>query len=364
MSPPTEKDLSFKEAFDLAQRELQNFWYNSAPLVVVLPDETQESTLYALDDDFSRQVWLLAYVDPTSLQAGCILQYLSEWHGRYHAYQIHTLLILVSPYGILGRARVGVQQFLQRYAIHYPCVVDADGSLQRVWGAFTQVQIQLRCGAHTYFQYHPHEGLARTEVALQNVLRQSDPGLPLLTPFVAPAHRARGAAHYLFARESQKLIEAAVQATREERLIFAHQAPTDPSIQFSGSWLWSASGVSTNDPSALVSFASPGTALGLIAQLAPLAPPEGGGRGSSLQARNWMQIDFVQEDALTPAIGEDVQGDDLGQLRVELTDAFVYRLIDQKDGPLPKIVLRFPQAAQRPVTLYGLQYVQSTELNP
>lgn len=147
--------------------EIGQTWVNSAPLAL---------------RDLRGRVVLVDFWDYTCVNCLRTLPYVVEWHRRY-AQKGLAVVGIHAPEFTFARSQELVNEAMRRFGIEYPVVLD-NGYL--IWQAFAN-----KCWPAKYLVdkdgyirfFHFGEGdYAGTELAIQSLLREANPGLEFPPP--------------------------------------------------------------------------------------------------------------------------------------------------------------------------------------
>ena len=353
---PKERELTEEEALELARKELAPVWLNSPPQLaaVRLPDGV---LVYPLDAKFVDRPWLAVCVDITDYATTQVIQFAREWQRRYVSHELGVLLVLRSPYTELRTPSV-MTQLLKRLGVHYPAVIDQEGLLSNALGVRGLPHQALLHQKKVVFAFGPTEWSTRTEIAIQNFLRLSDPGLPL-QPIYQPGQPVAPAITGLelgrtgalpFPKPGFGPPENGFGRAKFMGSVGDLSSRSTSRLALSGTWLQDADRIATSEPGASLSFFAPGTEVAIVART--LAPD-----GKTVQAL----IEINGAPAFDMFCAAEVQLDEEGVCTAALGPIRVYPLLSKLPSDSRLVTLRFPHADRAAVAIYGVRFAGSTE---
>lgn len=373
-----EREMSREEAVELATYELKGFWHRSKPLFAAVR-MGERTTVFPLGDDFSKKPYFIFFCDLTELSGVDALTIYLEFYRRYRLHGLEFLMIIRPRFQYLLDPK-WIDLYIRRKYIPFPVVIDHDGLIHEAFGAKEMPAIYLASGGKFYVKRMGVDWIKGTELELQNFLRSTDLGLPLLpvkTEF-GILHRntvsydlgSKGGVKFepkTFVRTLVKTVSktkkktdkraAELEAAELKRL---QEVPLELSslekrpaqlkegvIFLGGTWLQETDRLVTKDPQAFIAFRSPTPGLSVIAQ--SLGLPE-------MTCKMSFALDGV-------SINDQFKGDDLvfdeeGRSILKLEGVRTYHPLRKLPATHRELTLRFPTANRAPVAVYALRFFE------
>lgn len=357
---PKEKELTLEEAVNLATKELAPYWFDCRPQVAGVKVDGKTS-VFPLDPEFSKNTWLLFFIDFTDFSGTSAVTYAKEWYKRYHVHQLKILLILPKSYSFLDN-REPIQKIIESYQLNFPVAVDIDGTLRAAFEAKVLPKVSLLEQSKTWFSFSGPDWVRNTEANIQSFLRSKDPGLPLL-PFFQPTQGILMDVLRLEFGSQSKLgqeVEFSSPGTLQQEgdikvgTFFGVRPKTlEPGIlAIAGRWTQDFEKMTTSDSSAVIGFRSPGASVLLIAQSLSRTPD-----------LSIISVEVENLPAYDAICGDDLEKDEAGQSVLIVSKPEVYQLLVRLPDDLREVTLRFPNADKAPVAIYGLRFGSSGNPN-
>jgi len=349
---PKEKALTAEEAVELAKKELEPFWIGLSPLIAAVRTENTVS-LHPLSNDIATKVWLILFLDPTEYSGETCLHFAREWYRRYQSLGIHILCVYRPPYQFL-RSQDLVTLFNRKQQITFPVAIDAEGLLSVAFGAEVLPKVVLLHQGKVSFESSGVNWADDTEKKIQDFLRISDPGLPLLRSFRLSKQSVQDVEQIEFGRNASAKVLAKFPApgfnpatTLEPTEFKSNRRPDVMKLGeffISGKWLQEDERVVTHDPSAVLGFRSSASRVSLIAQ-------------SLAKSTEMAKVVFeVNGSTVYEAIaGEALQMDEDGHSLVKVEGGNIYHALVNLPPEDREITIRFPHADRVPVGIYGIR---------
>lgn len=378
---PKEKELTPEEAIHLAKEELRPLWFNSEPRIAGIRTEGK-SVLLPLDSEFSKNPWVIIVIDPADFSGERALIYAAEWYQRYRVLQLGVLVILQARY-VFSKSSESIREFIDRRQPQFPVALDSEGILSEAFCVSKLPKFLLLQGNRIVSECEGGAGLDDLENQIQMILRMNDPGLPLLPIFKMTNSGANdfrnrelgyGAPNYAPGSElksepnTEPNTELDKQGSRVffsspgfERIQGFEASSEDPTrkanfqsdqiknskfneIYLFGEWIQEEERIITHDPKAVLSFTEPGSNVALVAECLS--------RSQSFSTL-WVEVDGAP--VYEEISGEDLDLTDAGGSEVRIMKPRLYFILRGMTGATKEITLRFPNAGQAPVALYGIR---------
>lgn len=343
---PKEKTLSEEEAIALARRELKPFWFGSPPLLAGVHVQGQFSA-HPLDRVFQNKGWLIFMIDPTNFSGLSRLPVINDWQRRYGMLNFGIIIVLRFPYHDIYNDRKIRETFIRAHQINSIVVVDPDGNLcNALGGTWNSLPRTVLFNRNEFLhEFSGPKCLMGAEVKIQNFLRSSDPGLPLLPPLPLLDPFSYDQSSYEFGKNFKPSQPAKLRIAQLPRI------PTvipEDMLVLTGQWQQDENKILTRDPKAAISFYSPASHVGIVAKF------------FHKTAEN---TSFVVEVNGTPTFddfhGKDLQPpDDDGNTVIKLSQPWFYQFLKNLPPDQRQISLRFPKADQVAIGIYGLRFAE------
>jgi hypothetical protein len=316
------KKLTTQEAIDLTRRQFEPHWHGVAPLFAPIPSQTG-LTLLPLSPLFAAHNWLIIYLDPNEANRRAILEYCKEMQRRYEPLGIKLLAILRGRYEAFTRKET-VSDFISRRGLKYPVAIDLDGQLGPALGA-TEVPMLLFYSAGKLLIFKGLRSLHTFEPELHPFLRATDPGLPLLSPYV-----------------SKENIPIPVSSVEFGKRFNVKLPPVG--ITLVGEWTQEDERIVTFDKRSAIKFVMHSKGLSLLAQ------------SISRYATHASIVVQIQGGSVQSSeSGRDIQFDHEGNSRLKVMYFGLYNVLTQV-LPETEVVLTFPEAHNTQVAIYALKF--------
>lgn len=348
---PKEKELTPEEAIAAAKKDLAPFWTGSSPLIAGVRNQGK-ALAYPLDKAFHEVPWLLFFLDPTEFSGLMTLQYAKEFYRRYQPNGLGMILIYRPTYPYMADGKF-TERFVKNYQFSFPVVLDHDGLLHEAFTAQELPKVVLVEKGVTIFERAGKTWTRETEKLLQQFLRKTDPGLPLLTQYFPADSLPVDVMKFEFGGKkatpgifgTSGFIKTNPPGTAT---LFKAERPKKMNpgeLVISGSWIQNEDLIATEDPEAFIAFRSPGKIVSLIGQaFAKTSEP----------AKVVIEVDGIP--AFDVFGGEDLQFDDEGNSFVKLERPSLYHPLSKLPEANREITLRFPFSKKVPVALFGIRF--------
>ena len=334
---PKEKELSAEEAVEEAIAHLKPFWHGSPPLICGAKVGNKINA-QPLDPAITKGAWFLFFADPTDFSGKFSLAYLREFQNRYEDSGVKFLWIFKPHYKYLTLPRT-VEQMTKKNQIRVPVVVDDEGHLSAAFGTKDLPKVVLLNDGKVMINGEGSNWMDGTEAALQKFLRVNDPGLSFLYVFKPMTKFSRDIGHVEFG--TGRGIVITKEAMKPQKV-------GKVEISIKGQWTQDEDKIFTSDPTATVSFTSPGAGVSLMAQ-------------SITRDQEWTS--FVIETNGVPVHelnrGPDLGSDDDGRSMLRVEAVGLYHATSGLPDTTRSITLRFPQAKRVPAGLLGLRFSEA-----
>lgn len=311
-----EKPLTLEEALAAARKELAPRWFGTSPLFAAFRDE-KGAVLYPLDPEARKQSWVWCVVDLASFESIAAIETFNQWHSRYGDLGLRFLLVVTRYGGSIQGLSNAIDRLRKKHHFDYPVAFDPDGELAEALGCRKLPHAVFFQGEQRTAETSGDRWSSAIEQAMQKVLRQSDPGLPLYTP-----------------RDSGVVIDR--EASRVEL--------GDPSLKYGEHWRTEGDARVVNQERGQLTIRFLGRSAGIVA----LA--DGESRPSRV---------FVTLASGSPLPkdqgGRDVLHDDAGRSYFDVAAYGLYEFF-HGSAPVPmEIQLRFASATETPLRLMGVR---------
>ncbi len=348
---PKEPELSPEEAIAKAIEEGEKYWFNSEPLFTTTKLGKKYS-LFQLDASFTKTPWLILFFDFTCPHSAAALTYIKEWTHRFEYLNIRFLLVLRVAH-ILEKFNDSVRFFLRNNAIHFPAVLDHDGSITKTYGVDQTPDIILSNDKEIHFKANTQVFSSKIENKIHTFLRLLDPGLSTL-PLFEPNVKEINKSLKITTNTKNKIYVPVKAFVKEEGNFKSGSFPdtgvrsTKPGlINLTGNWKVDEHKLLTSDPTATLSFKSMAPGCSIVAEAISKD-----NRSSSLivEADGSPIYDiFAQKDILFH---------EEGYTHLDVQFGRIYSVFDNLPKDKCDITMRFPRAGSTPVAVYALWFFQ------
>lgn len=319
-----EKDLTPEEAIQQAKSHLASRWIGLSPLLAVLEEEGR-GTLHPLEKSFLTETWIFILFDPLEPESNTYLEAARLWQERYSDFGIKFLLIFTSPFASQFNSEQTLL-ILQSKGLRAFVTIDIEDQFSRYFGWKSGIQVFLLNQGSTRSLYTGGEELVKTEERLQDFLRESDPGLPLL-PIHTGFKHAPG---------------------RIERVSFRPSQPASSlKIEWLGKWTPHPQGQLTNDPEASIRVHTTGGSLLLIAKT----------EREDVALVSRLLVEAAGVPVFDAFSGTDIKSDTDGSTIIELKKLRAYHVTQKLPVNRSPIVLKTIDAERIPVLFMGLRFI-------
>jgi hypothetical protein len=172
-----ERELTPEEAIEKALADLKPFWYGSAPRLAAI-STPKGVHAFPLDDKFSKEIWIVMFLDPTSITRKEAFLYAKEFHRRYSGSNVQILLVLSCPYNYL-KEREPVETFIQRNGLQFVVAIDTDGAIKKAFGVSETPHVMLLDRGQKRFEGSGVRWCQDFEAPFQKFMWEQELGLPL-----------------------------------------------------------------------------------------------------------------------------------------------------------------------------------------
>ena len=292
---PKEKPLSPEEAIAAAKQQLAPYWVGSSPLFAGVR-ATGGVTIHPLQDSFSKQNWIIHFIEPLDFSGERSVQVLKEWIRRYSQHELLVLGVLKIPYVSIRNSET-TNRFLSRFQVQFPTVLDHDGLLVDGFKSSTLLITQgnIAFSAST---------LDAFEQKVQHFLRAKDSGLPL-----APVMK----------------ISSPVAGSGS----FPVSGPI-PGVELSGSWKKERGGLMATGETAQIKIHSKTSRVGVVCEMVGTDP-----------LGTWLSAEVNGRPAYEEISGQDLAMDESGRSAVRFRYPGLYEVVRNLPDHERELVLRF-----------------------
>jgi hypothetical protein len=313
-----------------AKKALEKFWFGSEALLTGIK-AGEKWIPFPLSQKFTSGTWILLLEDPTEFASENVLKHLHEWHRRYASFEIGFIHLYCPPYPTMQLPEV-VEQLVKRNQLPFISALDFEQSLAK---AFSATHLPMILGFHQgklLFQNSGGTELWRIETRLQEFLRQSDPGLPLLPVLKSTTSQKKNC----------------------ERIEFADSTSDSmKEVQIAGTWTRLADRIVTTDPHATISFNHNATHFSLVARS---ANPKSNPAEVAVEINGNLPFETM--------LGKDLALREDGLATLEIRENRLYEALVKMPTQTKQFKLHFPRAAKYPVELFGLRFGECVTSNP
>ena len=152
-------------------------WINSEPLVIGHVDDEGKAYMFPISDTIKNKVVLFDIWDYTVLPCRRSLDYLLEWHTRYHAAGL-LIVGIHSPRFDFGKDKKNILDACRDYRIQFPVVLDNNFDLWRsLENRYWPRRVLIDAQGKTQFDMSGEGSYVELEKTIQVLLRQLSPGL-------------------------------------------------------------------------------------------------------------------------------------------------------------------------------------------
>lgn len=317
-----EKELTPEEAISLAKSHLAPRWVGISPQVAITEEEGRLA-LYPLEKNFKQENWILVLVDPLEPESHAVFASIEQWQERYGTFGIKFLLVFTSPLASLFDERQALL-ILQSAGLRASVTLDVEHQFARLFGWSAGIRIVLLSQGKRRDLYAESEPLSAVEVRIQELLRESDPGLPLFKVLDDPPADAR----------------------KIERISLKDTTRSPIKIEWKGSWSAHPHGQCTRDPQAEVRIHVKGGSLDLIAKV----------ERDDVALESQIKVETAGVPVLDAFSGRDILSDNDGSTLSTIQKLRSYNLIQNLPPNRSPVILRMAQADLVPVVLLGIRW--------
>lgn len=344
---PKQNLLNLEENIEAAKRERSPFWFGSEPLLIGIESEGKPS-IYPISPKLTSRDQVLLFIDPTSFSSERAPDYLREWRHRYHKHQLDTILFICPPYKTFQKPE-RIQDLVKKYSNSFILALDSENLIAQSFSVTQFPKAILLSKGKILFEMNSEENLPLFEIKIQNYLRKTDPGLPLLPKFQISTRR----------KEETRRIELSDSKLYPSPGFAPHSgdievgrfpntthAESSSRMMISGNWVKQGERLITSDPNATLSLSikSIESFFSVIAHSASL---EGKTAEISIEVNDLPPTEEV--------LAKDLQPLDDGRVIAFIREARIYHLLSHLPLENQKVTLRFPSANDCPIELFGLR---------
>jgi len=318
-----EREYTPEEAYALTMREAAPHWYGSSPLVVGV-DLHDRVYPQPLDPILHTGTWVFFFVSPTGAEFPRVREIFTAWLKRFRPLGVNFIFSFRGHYAFFSERRA-VEKWVSSLGFGTPAVCDVSGALLRSFGLKADPGIAILNAGKVVCADEGPRWAEVAETHLQEILRESSPGLPLW-----PVVRDRG---------------SLVRTTDRWPLREGAKAITDKRVTLFGNWEFEENRILTGDWKAELHLVAPASSVTIV------------GRSLS-DAGDPTRIRFDCEGAsFSEAFaGPDFVVDDEGNSSLMLGGPRAYAALRGLGPNLRKIRFRFPFAKVSPVAVYGFEF--------
>jgi thiol-disulfide isomerase/thioredoxin len=135
--------------------------------------------------EWHGRITLIDFWDYTCINCIRTLPYVTEWHRRYAGKGL-AVIGVHAPEFAFARDRTNVDAVVREFGIGYPVLLDND---YRIWRAFANrywpAAYLVDHDGYVRYRHYGEGAYGRTEEAIQELLRDLDPGVELPSPMEA-----------------------------------------------------------------------------------------------------------------------------------------------------------------------------------
>jgi hypothetical protein len=321
-----EKELTQAEAISEAKTLLASRWVGISPLVAILEEEGKLS-LYPLEKDFKQENWVFILLDPLEPESSLVFKALSRWQERYERFGIKFLLVFTSPLASLFSEPQALL-ILQAAGLRATVTLDVESQFSRLFGWKSGVSVFLISQGKKRELYSPADSLSVVEKRLQELLRESDPGLPLFAITEEPS------------LEEQNI----------ERISFKEGVKSPVQIEWKGGWSAHPHGRVTRDPQAEVCIHINGGALELLTKV----------ERDDAALESTIKVDAAGAPVLDVFAGRDISSDNEGATVVSVRKLRSYGIVKQLPLNRSPVTLRMIRSDLVPIVLLGIRWTKGS----
>ena len=318
-----EKELTPEEAISQAKSHLASRWVGLSPLVAIV-EEGGKLALYPLEKSFKQENWIFILVDPLEPESQAVFSTLAHWQERYSSFGIKFLLAFTSPLAALFDERQALL-ILQSVGLRATVTLDVEHQFSRLFGWTSGLGIELLSQGKKRSLYTQGESLSAVELRIQELLRESDPGLPLFSV----------------------LQSAALGDRKIERISFKEGTQPPIKIEWKGNWSSHPHGRSTRDPQAEVCIHVKGGSLELIAKV----------ERDDAALESQIKVETAGVPVLDAFSGRDIGSDNDGSTIATIQKLRSYSIIKNLPPNRAPVTLKMAQADLVPVVLLGMRWM-------
>jgi len=130
---PAQKKITKQEVIELAKAEISRYWFNaSTPLFAAAKSKSEKSSLFPLDDAFTKKNWLLLFLDPLDLNFIFYKNIFKEWEKRYERIGVGFIYVFKSDFSLCSTSGK-VKLYIPHYFKTTPFVIDGDGLISKTF---------------------------------------------------------------------------------------------------------------------------------------------------------------------------------------------------------------------------------------
>lgn len=346
------------------QKKMASYWLNSSPLFLI-HQEDERLEFLPLDEEVLKKTWIFLFFDPTTFSGESALSYAQELDRRYRSHSVRVGMIYHSSY-LWSRVKRHIYKWAESHRSDLPIVFDHDDLLKSFFKFSGEPLVMVMTQGKIVLERSGPEGYSQVESFLQGFLRKSDPGLallPVLSSIEGLAHDVMrlelGFLHSWgekveFEGVSFQEVDSHTRLSvsdgeeysqhNESRGIDS-QLSLSPRVHLHGNWGQDWERIWTADSNATLQWDLSSERIALVAQ--PLA---GEPRDTCR-----IEVELNEQRPSSDHLGSDLKYSDEGQAVLDVSFAGLFHLLRHLPQGGCRVILRFPQASQFPIALYGLR---------
>ena len=351
-------DLTREEEIALVQKSLTPYWFNSPPLFFIHREEDR-LVILPLIEEVVQKKWVFLFFDPTTFAGESVLIYAKELDRRYYVHGVRVGIVYYSPYFFL-KVKRHIHEWMSQLSTSLPLVFDFDDELKEIFQLNAQPLAVLFDQGKKVAQTLAGSWLPEIESHVQHLLRQNDPGLalfPVLSPiqgvsvdvkrvelgFATPAGEA---AQYLGVSFQELDSTTRFSVHLPEVQTGSVSVQKREQVRLQGQWGQDWERIWTSDPQAVLEFDSLSECIAVLAQ--PLAGEPGD--------VCWVEVELNGHRVSSEYFGKDLGLSETGDAFLKVSSARLFHILRDLPAERFTVTLKFPQANQFPIALYGIRF--------
>lgn len=350
---PKEREITAEEAIEIAKREVEPNWFGRIPLFSGVR-QSHGVSLLAFEKNFFQEPVLFYFVDPVSFCGETMFLYSREFTKRYQAHGFKVYLIFKATYPFYYDRRF--IEFLQRkFNVHFQVIIDADYALADSLNVLDYPACRFIMNNQVLVQTDTDEWRENLEKELQKLLRNKDPGLPLLPLFRPKFNLYEEKGRFEFGKKMARPSTFPNPGFNIPSKEYDSGKFTDSpqniefesgKIYFNGEFMQDEYRIITQDKTATISFLCPGDSFNVVAHSLKLA----------LETTK-LVIELNGRPIEHELKRDELQYDDEGSSVLRMSEL---QKVYTTAGPIPphkrKVVIRFPTADKFPIGIYSIRF--------